>query len=341
MAEKFGSYPNVLFELFNEPVKQSWDDAIKPYHEAVIPVIRQHTDNLIILGTRFWSQHVLSAAKHPVFGENLAYTVHFYASTHKQWLRDQVDRAIAAGITIFASEWGTCEASGNGALDLAETEEWLKFFEQRGIWDANWAVGDRMESCAALWPGASEAGNWSRCDLTPSGHYVRASLRGEKPGPLPTKEECPHPLLKQLEGCSEIGQDCTQTHCCRDPAFSCYAKNPWYAGCRDRCTPGIDPGDAPEYQTPWSCKVLTRNSSAPWPTPAPTPAPAPTPPPACVATGKDCSASGCCTAAGFTCFRKDSYWASCKENCTPGIDPNDLPDYQTPWSCQILAPGSR
>merc|ERR1712004_275362 len=50
MAQKYGRYPNVMFELFNEPVHQSWSGSIKPYHEQVIPVIRQHTKNIIILG---------------------------------------------------------------------------------------------------------------------------------------------------------------------------------------------------------------------------------------------------------------------------------------------------
>jgi len=34
MARKYGGYPNVLFELYNEPVHQSWSGTIKPYHEV-------------------------------------------------------------------------------------------------------------------------------------------------------------------------------------------------------------------------------------------------------------------------------------------------------------------
>lgn len=36
------------------------------------------------------------------------------------------------------------------------------------------------------------------------------------------------------------------------------------------------------------------------------------------------------------CYEKSKYWAGCKESCTPGIDPNDPPKYQTPWSCRLL-----
>merc|ERR1719210_1263286 len=90
MAHKYGHYPNVMFEIWNEPLQQDWANEIKPYHETIVPVIRKHTENLIILGTREWSQDVDEAALDPVSGENLAYTVHFYAASHGQDLRDKV-----------------------------------------------------------------------------------------------------------------------------------------------------------------------------------------------------------------------------------------------------------
>jgi len=99
----------------NEPVRQDWHSTIKPYHEAIVPVIRRHTDNIITLGTRFWSQEVDVASQNPVAGKNLAYTIHFYAQIHKQDLRNKVSAALANGVAIFCSEWG----SGFDTLDLA------------------------------------------------------------------------------------------------------------------------------------------------------------------------------------------------------------------------------
>merc|ERR1719210_100534 len=176
MAQKYGGHPNVLFEVFNEPMQVGWSDTIKPYHEAIIPLIRQHTDNLIILGTRMWSQEVEEASQDPVSGKNLAYTVHFYAASHGQYLRDKVTRALANGVAIFATEWGTCEASGDGRLDFVETKAWLDFFEQHHISDANWAISDKAEACAALKKGASGSGGWSASQLSTSGLFVRKSL---------------------------------------------------------------------------------------------------------------------------------------------------------------------
>ncbi|CAJ1393160.1 unnamed protein product [Effrenium voratum] len=119
---RYGSYPNVIFEVFNEPIKQSWEEVIKPYHEMIVEVIREHSTNLIVLGTRIWSQDVDVAAADPVAGENLAYTIHFYANTHKQELRDKVSKALELGAAVFATEWGTCDASGDGTVNLAEAE---------------------------------------------------------------------------------------------------------------------------------------------------------------------------------------------------------------------------
>lgn len=85
-AQKYGNIPNVIFEIYNEPIRQNWSETIKPYHERIVSVIREHSSNLIVLGTKTWSQDVDEAAEDPVQGENLAYTIHFYANTHMQEL---------------------------------------------------------------------------------------------------------------------------------------------------------------------------------------------------------------------------------------------------------------
>jgi len=53
--------------------------------------------------------------------------------------------------------------------------------------------------------------------------------------------------------------------------------------------------------------------------------------------GQDCRTSKCCSDSGFTCYEKNQWWASCKASCTPGIDQNDPPEHQTPWSCVALS----
>lgn len=177
VAAIYGKSPNVIFETFNEPMQQSWASVVKPYHEQLIPVIREYSDNLIVLGSKTWSQDVDEASLDPVVGSNLAYTLHFYANTHKDFLREKARRALANGIPLFVTEWGTCSADGNGEVDLASTQIWLNFLKDNYISDANWAVSDKDEKCAALRPGSAADGSWPVSHLTDSGSFVRSSIR--------------------------------------------------------------------------------------------------------------------------------------------------------------------
>jgi len=179
MARRYGQSNNVVFEIYNEPVNTSWS-RIKSYAQAVIAAIRgTGTENLIIVGTPFYSQHVDVAALNPITAyNNIAYTLHFYAGTHRDSLRDRARRALANGIPLFVTEWGTVNASGDGAVDEPETQLWMAFLEQHQISHLNWAVNDKREGASIVLPGASTSGNWPDSQLTDSGRLVRDIIRG-------------------------------------------------------------------------------------------------------------------------------------------------------------------
>jgi endoglucanase len=177
MARDYGAHPNVIWEIYNEPVKQEWW-RIKDYATAVSRAIRQEDpDNLIIVGNPDWSSAVDKPAADPVPGTNIAYTLHFYAASHGQWLRDRADAAMGKGIALFATEWGTCEATGDGRLGYSETADWLSWMDQRGISWANWSIADKAETCSALNGGASSSGGWTAANLSASGTLLRDELR--------------------------------------------------------------------------------------------------------------------------------------------------------------------
>jgi len=67
------------------------------------------------------------------------------------------------------------------------------------------------------------------------------------------------------------------------------------------------------------------------PTPAPSPGSA-----ACAADGEDCRSSKCCADESKTCYVKDQHWGICRSECAPGIWSEDPPEYQTPWTCEVL-----
>ena len=174
MAQTYGDNPNVIYEIYNEPLNTtSWSNTIKPYANAVINAIRQYDpDNLIIVGTPTWSQDVDVASLDPINKSNIAYTVHFYAATHKQFLRDKCTTAMNNGIALFCTEWGTCNNLGEGFVDEAETDIWMAFLKENGISHCNWSINDKDESASVLKSGASSNGGWSSSNLTQSGQKV-------------------------------------------------------------------------------------------------------------------------------------------------------------------------
>nr|UNG40306.1 glycoside hydrolase family 5 subfamily 2 [Mesosa nebulosa] len=176
VSKKYTGVPNILYETFNEPTGQSWSDILKPYHEAVIKTIRANDpDNVIIVGTPTWSQSVDQAAANPITGQtNIMYTLHFYAGTHKQWLRDTANGALSNGIPIFVTEYGTVNADGDGNVDEAESRLWYSWLDEHNISYANWAVSDKVEGASALQPNTTAADTCKEQFLTASGKFVVA-----------------------------------------------------------------------------------------------------------------------------------------------------------------------
>lgn len=186
MAQTYGSSPNVIFEIYNEPVGVSWGQ-VKSYAVEVIGAIRSTgANNVVVVGTPTWSQDVDAAANDPITQfSNVAYTLHFYAGSHKQSLRDKASYAISKGLPLFVTEWGACDASGNGGLDLAESQTWINFLNQNNISWANWSLFDKPETASALKPGAGNNGGWSSSALTASGQFVKQKILEGTANPPP------------------------------------------------------------------------------------------------------------------------------------------------------------
>ena len=182
MAKQYGKYPNVIYELYNEPDYESWD-SVKIYMRQVIDTIRSiDKDNIILVGNPHWDQDINLVADSPLTGyTNIMYTVHFYAATHKQWLRDRCDAALAKGIPIFISESAGMEASGDGPLNDEEWNKWISWAEDRKISWITWSVSDKDETCSVLKKSAASDGNWKDNDLKESGLKARALLRKYNP----------------------------------------------------------------------------------------------------------------------------------------------------------------
>jgi endoglucanase len=178
MAAKYGKYPNIIYELFNEPAEANWLQ-VKAYAEAVIKVIREKDpDNIILVGCPKWDQEIQLPAADPIKGyKNLMYTMHFYAGTHKQWLRDRTDAAIRAGLPVFISESAGMEASGDGPIDYTEWQRYIDWINKNNLSWIGWSISDKNETCSVLNSSASSTGHWKASDLKESGVKIREYLR--------------------------------------------------------------------------------------------------------------------------------------------------------------------
>jgi len=175
MADLYGEYDNVIYEIYNEPLDVSWSATIKPYADSVISAIRAiDPDNLIVVGTPEWSQRVDLAAADPITNySNIAYTLHFYTIYHQQWLRDRASAALDDGIALFITEWGSI---GYSQVD-SEANEWMTWCFENKISHCNWAVNDKEEEWSILVSGASTSGGWDDDDLTDAGKLAKNIIK--------------------------------------------------------------------------------------------------------------------------------------------------------------------
>ncbi|WP_236021381.1 glycoside hydrolase family 5 protein [Algoriphagus oliviformis] len=180
IAQTYGDHPHVIYELFNEPDQESWEE-VKAYSEALIAEIRKYDeDNIILVGSPTWSQDLHLVAQNPIRNQqNLMYVLHFYAATHKDYLRTRADAAMRAGIPVFVSECAGMEASGDGPIDQASWKAWLNWMEAKKISWIAWSVADKDETCSMLLPDAASTGNWTEQQLKPWGQLVRTTLRSK------------------------------------------------------------------------------------------------------------------------------------------------------------------
>ena len=176
MAQQYGNLPNVIFEVFNEPIAQDWG-TIKTYAEAVIAEIRgQNSTNLVLVGSRSYDQFPNEAVNSPINDNNVAYTFHYYANSHSPkggtGEGDNAAAAIKAGLPVFVSEWGTANADGGGTPNDYANNQWQQWLDEYDLSAANWSASRISEGTAAFTSGS----NRSNFTYTTSGTMVKNYL---------------------------------------------------------------------------------------------------------------------------------------------------------------------
>jgi len=108
------------------------------------------------------------------------YTMHFYAGTHKKWLRDRIDEAIKKGLPVFISECAGMEATGDGPLDNNEWEAFVRWMDEKKLSWIGWSVSDKKETCSVLEKSAASNGNWTEADIKEWGRLIKGYLTSYK-----------------------------------------------------------------------------------------------------------------------------------------------------------------
>jgi len=179
IGQKYGSYPNVLFEPFNEPLDVSWGN-VKSYVNPIIAEIRKHSNNLVIVGNETWSQNPNNANNSGVTDSknNTAYSFHFYTQTHSYGsMGNNVSSALNNGLAVFVTEFGTVKSDGDGEHNAGGTDSWLDALEGWKVSWVNWSVTHKPEGASILSSngvGGGPGGAWN--SLKTNGTYIKGKI---------------------------------------------------------------------------------------------------------------------------------------------------------------------
>jgi len=187
-SKKYKDQSNIIYEICNEPTGTPWNQ-LRPYAVDVVNTIRANDpDAIIVVGTNTWSQDVDEVATNggKIDDPNVMYTIHFYSGSHGESLREKVRTALKAGTPVFCTEFGVCDASGNGGFNLEEADRWIDFFEENGISYCCWSLSKKNESASMLSPECNKVNGFTNADLGATGAWLINTYRsrgGETPAP--------------------------------------------------------------------------------------------------------------------------------------------------------------
>ncbi len=186
MAKEYADVPNVIFEICNEPNGDcTWED-IKEYANIIIPVIRRHKpDALILIGTPNFDREIQEPAKDPVDFENVMYSFHFYATSHKGESLAKLKEVVGGGTPIFITESGFCEASGDGKIDLESVKQWYATLDSLHLSYTVWSMSNKEEESAMVLSDSRAVEYLTEEDLSLSGLYARALFQGKDLNQIP------------------------------------------------------------------------------------------------------------------------------------------------------------
>jgi endoglucanase len=185
MAAKYKNQDNVIFEICNEPNGDTpWAD-VKEYAESVAGEIRsQDNQSLIIVGTPEWCRRISDPIDDPVVDLNTAYSYHFYAASHGEENRKDLEYALKAGLPVVVSEFGISRHDGDGKLAKDEGEKWLDLLDQYDVGRICWKLSNGKASCNLIREKCPKTSSWEDDDLSEYGKWIRDQYNRRRWNPL-------------------------------------------------------------------------------------------------------------------------------------------------------------
>lgn len=173
MSRLYKDHGNIIYEICNEPnTSAEWDD-IRSYANEIIPIIRNNApDAVIIVGTPTWSQDVDCALKTPLEFDNIMYSLHFYADTHTEQLRNKADVCISSGLPVFISEFNISDSFGKGNVNTAEGDKWFELINKHNLSYICWSLSNSLDQCSVFTLNNEKLSGWNETDLSKSGKWV-------------------------------------------------------------------------------------------------------------------------------------------------------------------------
>ena len=111
------------------------------------------------MGTPTWSQDVDVVARSPLKEKNIVYSLHFYAATHTDFLRNKCKSAYQSGLPMLVSEFSICDASGNGGIN-------------NKIGHIAWNISNKNETSALIQSKCGKTDKISYKNLSKSGKWI-------------------------------------------------------------------------------------------------------------------------------------------------------------------------
>ena len=105
------------------------------------------------------------------------YTLHFYAATHKEDLRNKLKNAHEKGLPIFVTEFGISDASGNGTISESEGDKWIDLLNSYNISWVCWNLSNKNETSAILNSNCNKTTGFQERDFSQQGKWLLKKLK--------------------------------------------------------------------------------------------------------------------------------------------------------------------